>query len=338
MTRIEGATEYTAPAAGSADPVRAQVENLIGKEKADKLLSHFKRTKNGLSCIYYDGKQQVNPSGKGQKASPIVIGSLKDLSFYDILERPCDPYRQIRVTMSYLEKYLLIPTKSGKLVFVSDDHNHAVFAWALAQDAGIVREPSLIHIDGHPDYPVDDPKGSYYKGEHRPITISGVAELVREKMSINYIVLDAMKLEMPSGRVVDPHGIFFVDPSNTGQGVQCATNRLKPFDGSCDLTEISLELADSVIDKAKAAGRSVICDIDLDYFLPDFKPYTVCGLRCEETIDWVAGIARRSDFVTIATSPNYLAIPKEDNQRVKEDNQRVVVRELLTRIIREMDR
>lgn len=304
------------------------LEKLLGKDKAKKLMADFHRTANGLSCTFYDTPYTLpRIVYNGQKASPIVIGTLKDISFYDVTGIPRDPPKTSQDKMSYLNKYLLIPSKSGKLVFVSDDHNHAAFAWLLAQQSGIINNATLIHIDNHFDYFHDI---EFHFDTSASSILKDSARFVRESLEYFSFIPFGTTCKTPSGHIIDPDGVYFVITDNINKGI------LEPFSHWANGRPIgfntSLELADKVVEKAKNDNKSIVCDIDLDFFLPYFIQSrnfaSISGMTFEEALRKVIDIARNADFISIATSPNYMAIPDHKEK----------VRYLLNRIIKELNR
>jgi hypothetical protein len=323
MTKIIADNENIEPFIIDAGQARSLLETIIGKEKTGEMLAFFHATSNGLSCRYYNNLKRVNPyrGADAQRESPIVFGTLSSLAFYEATGYPREPFKQHSVSMFFLDKYLLIPTRSGKLVFVCDDHKHALFAWMLAQRSRIVNNPALIHIDQHYDYQ----PGSVTE-KRIQLTLKGAAKFVQEKMRINNFVSAALSLDIAGGHVIDPHGVFFVTSENTGCGIYRPVT-FGPRNGIFEMKDVSLELAGEALDKTRRSGGSVICDIDLDFFLPFINNTKKTGLSYEEVIQKVADIASHSDFITIATSPNYTATP----------DHREIVRYLLKRIIERLN-
>ena len=138
---------------------------VLGPQRASTLLNHFTATDRGIACRYYDHSRVIGNKElvqRGQRASPIILGSLSDLAFYDVNSIPLGSINNKKSALPFLSNYLLIPTRSGKLVFISDDHNHAAFAWGLANAAGLIKAGAvLIHIDQHQD---NDPAPEHRRG------------------------------------------------------------------------------------------------------------------------------------------------------------------------------
>ena len=62
-------------------------------------------------------------------------------------------------------------------------------------------------------------------------------------------------------------------------------------------------------------GRPIIADLDLDFFYMFHTPNgpeKVIGMPYEEALQRVIEVARQADFITIATSPNYLLVPDQE--------------------------
>jgi hypothetical protein len=313
---------------------QAILGRLLGEPRARQLLAHFQEGPKGLTCKYYDQPHLIGPKKyvhAGQRISPIVLGTLEDLAFYDVEGIPEEYKKEGRsLIMSFLEKYLLIPTRTGKFSFVCDDHTHAAFAWALALEAGLIGEKAaLIRIDLHEDC---DPLLLPYPRSAR-LTLSELAEYCWGRLEIsNFTALLADDFELPSGRVIDHRHIHYVLPWLSGTGVLKHTGY---FDSENPITAVqvdgirtSLEKVPEVIAGLRQEGKSVICDTDLDFFFgfyqPDYRP----AFSREETLQRVIEAAHLSDFVTLATSPNYFLAP----------DQRTETKFLLTRIVEALDR
>ncbi|OGC03305.1 hypothetical protein A2276_00065 [candidate division WOR-1 bacterium RIFOXYA12_FULL_43_27] len=282
---------------------------------ADKLLRHFSPSCSGISCTYYNniravgfGRKHVFPE---QRVSPIVIGHHQDLSFYQVRGKPENADSEI--SMPYLKEYLLIPTKTGKLVFVSDDHTHAAFAWALAKETGIIGENAvLIHIDSHPDH---DPCRASSRGlKGFPLSLKEIASITWEEVEICNFIDFGQRIG-----AIDPHALFyFIHPFFNGRGIETKkfySDSDNNYTSSClDLTELSLEKYREAIDKSRREGKPVVLDLDLDFFCPHYNHPEDPKYNKEADIERIIEIARQADFITIATSPSYFLVPNQQQE------------------------
>lgn len=356
----------------------------IGGPKAVRLMNQFRQTERGWACVPYEEiPRNIRPSKKfhmlGQKLSPILLSSLDEgLRFSPVVGRPEGTTKDRK--LPFLENYLLIPTRSGKMVFISDDHNHAAFAWSLAVATGLISHgATLLHVDSHLDnglcgelllpganrgeveaifgqdqgwqqlflqtkyspfrfHPwlarqadqiITDPVklAQFRELVRRQETELGapwlnfVARYIWQNITIAGFIAFAANEEM--GKVIGENQAHFILPEGNSKKLYYGTDFYdidRPSIDSFDGVMLSLERAQEAIDKARAAGRSVIVDIDLDFFNPYYPecPAESALSRSraridpvfsfEEAIRRVIEVARQADFITIATSPNYFLV------------------------------
>jgi len=313
---------------------QAILGRLLGEPRARQLLAHFQEGPQGLTCKYYDQPHLIGPKKyvhAGQRISPILLGSLADLAFYEVEGIP-EEYKKEgrRIVMPFLQTYLLIPTRSGKMVMIIDDHTHAAFGWALAREARLTGEKAaIIRLDLHEDC---DPLQPPYPRSAR-LTLEDIADYTWGQLEIsNFTSLMVDEFETPAGTVIDYRKIHYVLPHLSGKGVMKPTGYYESDNPQTsqqlDGLRTSLEKVPEVIAGLRQEGKSVICDTDLDFFFgfhrPDYRP----AFSREETLQRVIEAAHLSDFVTLATSPNYFLVP----------DQRTETKFLLTRIVEALDR
>ncbi len=312
----------------NADSIRvsAALASLIGAPQAEKLMAQFHWNANfGLwTNRQYDqiprDQQILKPMFQAnQRIVPLALGGLKDLSFYEIAggfpekgwaRKKTDPKA---VALPYLEKYLLIPTRSGKLVMVVDDHNHTAFGTVLAHRCGITKPGAfIINVDEHED---SAPDPTPYAFNNRT-PLEGIAFHTWTRMMVNSHF--SFLGNRGSGSLLsEGWGEFhlaFVNAANNGKGLFEDTNN-----GNCegcrsiliDGATVSLERLQEVVDEVKNAGASIVFNLDLDYF-SDFYSLNgrdkVLGFSFDETMSRLVAIARQCDFIAVATSPNWFAI------------------------------
>src|SRR3989339_612920 len=288
MSRIEAARAVAARYRGVIGT--AILGKLYSGFYADKLLRHFSPSCSGISCTYYNniravgfGRKHVFPE---QRVSPIVIGHHQDLSFYQV---------------------------TGKLVFVSDDHTHAAFAWALAKETGIIGENAvLIHIDSHPDH---DPCRASSRGlKGFPLSLKEIASITWEEVEICNFIDFGQRIG-----AIDPHALFyFIHPFFNGRGIETKkfySDSDNNYTSSClDLTELSLEKYREAIDKSRREGKPVVLDLDLAFFCPHYNHPEDPKYNKEADIERIIEIARQADFITISTSPSYFLVPNQQQE------------------------
>jgi len=325
--------------------------------KYPRLAEHFSENPHTgrVTCTAYD---QAHPfimktfTHVAQRRSPILLGELKDLEYYRVLGCPetldhlqrdvargvgpdsnvyvlqmiwdsLSPlertyYDRVKeglreISMPFLRSYLLIARPSGKLVFISDDHNHAAFAWALAQEAGVIKpEAAVLHVDEHPDnspHPAFKPSGrgiindiaAYSWGELGIATFLSFAaeEKLLDPLHINFIRANFNRKDLYERTA-------FWDSDNPARALEL------------DYRRVSLELGQRAVDESRQKERSVIMDLDLDFFLPyyDFEGprLNVNHVSFEEALTSVITLAKQADFVNIATSPNYLLVENAETE------------------------
>ncbi|NQU17701.1 MAG: UPF0489 family protein [Candidatus Saganbacteria bacterium] len=285
------------------------LSKLSGIKAAKELLQHFRQSEKGLSCKYYENIKWIGYkklSFTGQRVSPIVIGSLDDLSFYTVNATPEGEKRAF--PMQYLNEYLLIPTRSGKLVFVSDDHTHAAFAWAMAKESGIFGEnAALIHVDNHEDN--DASCIEYTNLDGSRLSLEQIAQRTWEHLEICNFIHFGQQIE-----AIERWALFYhIHPYFTGKG----TEEKKYYSDSenvhtamkVDLINFSLERYQEIIDKARAEAKPVILNFDIDFFCPHYLPNPKYNLEAD--LLKIIEIAKQADFITIATSPSYFLVPNQ---------------------------
>lgn len=306
-----------------------RLHSTLGTEVADRLLTHFSFQDGRFVSQHYPGGHRTdqlpgNPRKyfyEGQKASPLIIGSLADLSFYPVENVIHPDYETEPRTLLFMEKYLLIPTKMGKLIFVSDAHTHALFGWFLAKEIGLIdKNSALFHIDEHRD---DQSPAIYISREvPRGKKLEDIAVLCQRHLDI----CDFIYLGESSGH---DDGVFrdvalVLSDFNGGN-----VDWFRRYDNGRYLSarRLSIELVKKAIATAQTNRQKVIVDLDLDYFAHYFepgtsvKPETTAAISFEDNFRQVVEVARQANFITVATSPDWFFGQEEH------------VRPLLTRLV-----
>ncbi|MBU0460925.1 MAG: UPF0489 family protein, partial [Nanoarchaeota archaeon] len=155
MPRINGGP----PRISQQPIVKHELSRRLGSVAASRLMQQLVlRDKRFYLKLYEEhAGQPIDINGRkymypGMKNSPIIVGDHRDIAHYQISAVHPNAKDQGPQRMSFLENYLIVPTNSGKLILVSDTHNHALFGWALARELGITnRNSALVHVDAHYD-------------------------------------------------------------------------------------------------------------------------------------------------------------------------------------------
>ncbi len=188
----------------------------------------------------------------------------------------------------------------------------------------------MVHIDQHQDNDpaLDCPRGA-------TMSLPALADYTRDRLEISDFIDAASRIRIGAEAIIDHYKVNYVMPGHNYKGYSILTayydsenpGIARRFDGRI----ISLERVGEVLAAARAENRPIICDIDLDYFAPLYGANSGRGERAgyylEDALQRVIGIAGGSDFVTIATSPNYFLVPDIRTETVR----------LLSRIVRGLD-
>jgi len=324
--------------------------------KYPRLAEHFNENPytGRVTCTAYDQAHPFimkTFTHVAQRRSPILLGELSDLEYYRVLGCPetldhlrrdvargvgpensdwilqlgwdsLSPLEQTyyfrvkeglrEISMPFLRSYLLIARPSGKLAFISDDHTHAAFAWALAQEAEVIKpEAAVLHVDEHPD---NCPHPNSFKTSGRNI-IDDIAAYSWGELGIATFLSFAAETKL-----LDPLQVNFIRANFNRRDIYELTafwesdNPARALE--LDHRRVSLELGQRAIDEAREKGRSVIMDLDLDFFLPH---YDIEGPRLKvnqvsfaEALSMVIALAQQADLVNIATSPNYFLVERAE--------------------------
>jgi hypothetical protein len=262
--------------------------------------------------------------------SPLIIGTVQDLAYYPVSGAIHPEFKSTGPqTFEYLKRYLLIPTKSGRLVFISDAHQHAYFAWQLAKAINLVSNPcALVHIDSHKDnfFPIKHnsrwPKGVPRPKSYRHWSLQDHARIAQEWLDAHDFLSFDERLVRSVAYVLPDHAGDDTDLSFPGREMRTRGGQL-----------LSMENAKKYISEQRAAGYDILADIDLDYFMPYFPgSYLIdestatspSPMPLEGNLRLVIEAARQADFITLATSPDWF-LP-----------QQTIVKDLIRKIVAEL--
>jgi len=288
--------------------------------------------KNGIfTSKDYNGRRPFLDNDRifcfdGMRSSPLIIGSLKDLAYYTVWDAKVMGSKAPLLRfgdLSYLEKYLLIPTKSGKMVFLSDQHTHALYGLALAKKLGITNGFSaLFHIDEH----IDNEFPNRTHSRPNLDDLARVAILCQEKLEITNFLSPGQTFDRNNPLLFND--TYYVLTGYSNKGIE--TTFISEPSGGLGGMKLSIEKALEYINACKEVGLKIIIDIDLDYFAAYFgessdKKLTKESIKkqmsYEQNLQFVLAITKKADFITIATSPDFFK------------SQKTHAREILERII-----
>lgn len=183
-------------------------------------------------------------------------------------------FNDVMQSCYWLENLYEIQWKGKKIILV-DNHNHVFYFWYLARKQGIISDNCLLyHIDEHAD--TRDPGEYLLKPDSEDI--EKVFHYTNFFLNVGNYIIPAEK-----------EGIIWDTVQIRGGGALDMYN-----DG--EFIDLQQE------------GRSVILNLDLDFFEPelDFIDY---NLKKQVILD----IAHKADIITVCTSPYFI-----DQQRALE--------------------
>ena len=285
----------------------------LGEARALKLLQYCICGEDGtLRDQYYFSNTPPLPTPftyptNGQRIPPLLVVPAQELdrylTFYPVITGQ-NPRK-----LSYLSRFLLAVKENGKMVFISDDHTHALYGWALAKELGITQAgATLLHIDQHPDnlvpYGVMDIIRSHGSSA---ITLQKIAEWCRTRLKINEMIAVAEAL--------------FFDPQQTCYFLTDNLSRHTAgrFLDTAERDNPKMLFSSADLPALKQARPSLVTDIDLDFFAYAFVPLFADWASARQLqkdcppqtiLPLIYEAARQAHFVTIATSPEFFRAPE----------------------------
>lgn len=219
----------------------------------------------------------------------------------------------LRLTLNYLENYLLVVKPNGKMIFISDDHTHTAYALALAKHLGIFDgDGSLFVYDEHRD--------NFINPDIR-LGINAAAPAAAAKVCRSQLEIDSFLAFTCAANILKARNINYVLTEHLNK---TAAPKYKPVKGHLPegrhcLLKQSLE----EIQRIKRTGGQAASSFDLDFlaflhdpFFPEEEAQALKDINEEDILPILGQAANESDFVTIATSPEYLNVPQSTVRRL----------------------
>lgn len=201
-----------------------------------------------------------------------------------------------------IKEYLVYREHGRPPMYVFDNHNHALFAWQEAREAGILRDNAvLLHIDDHDDL------SPFNQRNQQPAHLS--RQFIREHFGEAHDEISIQKFIEPAiaeGLITEMyffHGVIDhaeqFDERTTSAYMRTLLHRdflhVFSLEGEVYASQLTAMLA-----ACKASGRDIILDIDFDVFRQDLDE------ERRKKLQQVMRIARGyATLITCATSPGY---------------------------------
>ncbi|MFA4967794.1 MAG: hypothetical protein WC624_06235 [Candidatus Margulisiibacteriota bacterium] len=320
-------------------PSVGYIRRALGENRAGRLLDNFIMDGERLVDVNYQEpitlRGEVAFTFDGQKIPPILLVRpeelKKRLGFYGVdipvscSERYMRKYEEseaafissmqssLRLTLNYLENYLLVIKPNGKMIFISDDHTHTAYALALAKHLGIFDgDGALFVYDEHRDNFINPD----IKVGINAAAPASVANVCRGQLEI-----DSFLAFTCAAHILEAGKINYVLTEHLNR---TAAPEYQPYkshlrEGRYCLLKQSLE----EIRRIKQQGGQVASSIDLDFlaflhdpFFPEEEGEALKNVAEKDVLSVLAQAARESDFVTIATSPEFLNVPQSTIRRL----------------------
>lgn len=200
-----------------------------------------------------------------------------------------------------LKEYLVFTQPGKPPLYISDNHNHALFAWQEAREAGIITEGAvLVRFDDHLDMKRVAPKN-----------ISALTrEVIREKISND--PLEGIDIEnftpfaIKDGLISQMLFVHGRTKNKDDKKVYEASPELREYLNTGKFDFVSPELEEGVevlvarLRAMKEEGKSIIIDVDFDVFTKELSKEWMGRLE-----DAMQELAKIGDLITCATSPGY---------------------------------
>ena len=313
----------------------AYVRTALG-DRAGRLLEFFRLKGGQLTDRNYNSSyrfQREKPfTFPGQVVPPLILIRPEELesalSFYEVQVPALQSDRYMQsvhgldtkkladkmLYFNYLRNYLLIVKPGGKLIFITDDHNH--FPYALTIMDRLARphlDFSVIHMDEHEDNAVSKDLAHWFKrkGKGR-LTPAEVAFACKEYLRINEQLEFACRIGL-----LKPENINYLLTDHLLPAApfihQSSDRKTLPL-----TNKLRIEDVPQAIVKAKSAGQPVILDYDMDFLFfeherlfpevlkKEYRDVSEPAVRRQ-----IGAAAQQSDLIYIATSPDYFNVPRE---------------------------
>ena len=307
--------------------------------RAGRLLENMVMDDGRLVDVNYQEPISLNGNVKftfpGQKIPPILVVRPEEveshLAFYGIDIPACYSERymrkhedsnaafissmqsSLRLTLNYLENYLLVVKPNGKMIFISDDHTHTAYALALAKHIGIFDGDAALNV-------YDEHKDNFINPDIR-VGINAAAPASVAKVCRGQLEIDSFLAFTCAANILKARNINYVLTEHLNKN---AAPKYKPVknhlpEGRYCLLKQSIE----EMRRIKQLGGKVASSFDLDFlaflhdpFFPEEEAQALKDITEEGVLPLLAQAANASDLVTIATSPEYLNVPQSTVRRL----------------------
>lgn len=298
------------------EPNPAEMEKVPGEINPELSKFYFRdgegRLLNALynkttTCPGYEGAT-IPPMRFGKKVDDIIEDSKCCRYVYPDYSNPIYDdsgmdigYHEIKI-LGGLKEYIVFTPEDKPPLYISDNHNHALFAWQECREAGILSDNSiLVRFDNHLDMSKVKPRD--------------LGELSRAKIK-NNISNDGLRgidienftrFAFDDGLIGEMHFVHGELTKSEDEEIIKKTNDLSDAEEEIKVAFLSpilfeggLEEFKKALERLKNSGNDIILDIDFDVFTkntPEDK-----ALLLEQAILEALKYAK---VITCATSPGY---------------------------------
>ncbi len=223
----------------------------------------------GNNAFDYEKRSESHPSPQLRVAPLIVLDKLDEFEKHLVLSHETSFAVEEEGVIRHcqgLKNFLLLQDafRPQQKIYIFDNHNHAFYFWHLArlQNPSLRIPGTLIHIDQHRDSRIP----AEFLSPTQALNLDEVFRYTQETLNVGNFIPPAFKTGL-----IDE--IVLIDSEKS----------LKEFNPS------------SLTDK------SIILDIDLDFFAPDLN-----YIGNNRKISLIHGLLALADIITIATSPFFI--------------------------------
>lgn len=323
--------------AAQTHPSLAYIRRALGS-RADRLLAQFLVQNGRLIDRNYSeqvaASRQLKYTFPDQIVPPLVLTTPEEandlLTFYPVrisaeeserswehgmiskdhflIMAQAGPSRNLK----YLDNFLLVLKPDGKMVFISDDHTHSAYAFALARHLGFIgKDTVLFQFDEHEDNVIN---AALHSRLARNLNLEMVARCCKSGLEIHQFLAFACHIGL-----LKKEDINYVLTANLAgkMGPLPSDKRPRLKGGKYP----SLKEAPEAVENARKAGKDILMSLDLDLLAylhdPLFPPAKkVKGITEEQALTVLEQTAKEASFITIALSPDYFSVPENIIRRI----------------------
>ncbi len=294
----------------------AEMEKEPGEIKPELSKFYFRDNEGRLLNELY-GKTTTRPGYEGATIPPMRVGKVADdiaedskccRYIYPDYNNPVYDesgmdigYPEIKVEGG-LQEYIVYTPEGKPPLYISDNHNHALFAWQECREAGILSDQAvLLRFDNHLDMSKVKPRdlGKLSRATIRQnISNDGLQGIDIENFT-RFAFDDGLISEMQfvHGELTKPENLEILKKSKDlgSPDEECTVSFLSPI-----LAEQGMEGFKKILKNINESGKDIILDIDFDVFtknLPEDK-----ALLLEQAM---LEAIKHAKVITCATSPGY---------------------------------